>query len=291
MTEAYGARTVNRQRRTMAQLDELDELIVNAIEQDAPVTLRGVFYRVESAGGVEKTTNGYRLVGRQLLKLRRAGIVPYDAITDGTRYIVRPKTYPGLRGMLSEVHRSYRRHLWANQGVEVHVFTEKDAISGVVSPVTEEFDVPLAVVRGYCSESFAYTLAEAVRLAEKPVYIFQLGDHDPSGLDAWRDLQNKVQAFAPDADVAFERIAVTLDQIQEYNLPTRPTKSSDTRSRGFEGESVEVDALPATELRRIVRDWIEGLVDPQQLEITRYAEQEERHGILRLIDTISGTAA
>lgn len=288
---ACGSSTVKRHRRTNAALDELDVMIIAAIREDAPVTLRGVFYRVASAGGVTKDDKGYRLVGRQLLKLRRSGRVPYDAITDGTRYILRPTTYPGLRGMLSEVHRSYRRQLWADQNVEVHIFTEKDAISGVVSPVTDEFDVPLAVVRGYCSESFAYSLAEAVRLARKPVFIYQLGDHDPSGVDAWRDLQRKVREFAPDADVQFERLAVTRPQIEILGLPTRPTKTSDTRAHGFAGQSVEVDAIPARTLRGIVRSAIEAHIDTDQLRVTRYVEMTERDQIRDIIGAMGGQAA
>jgi hypothetical protein len=286
-----GSSTVKRARRTDAALDELDTMIIAAIEEDAPVTLRGVFYRVEAVGGVSKDHNGYRLVGRQLLKLRRSGVVPYNAITDGTRYILRPKTYPGLRGMLSEVQASYRRQLWAEQDVEVHVFTEKDAISGVVSPVTDEFDVPLAVVRGFCSESFAYSLAEAVRAAEKPVFIYQLGDHDPSGVDAWRDLQRKVRDFVPDADVEFERLAVTPAQIEALGLPTRPTKMTDARAHGFAGESVEVDAIPARTLRGILRGAIESHIDARQLAITRYAESTERGQIIDIINAMAERAS
>lgn len=284
----YGSSPVKRHRRTNDDLDTIDDLIVEAIAQDAPVTLRGVFYRVSSAGGVPKDENGYRVIGRQLLKLRRAGRVAYSAITDGTRYILRPTTYPGLMGMLSEVHASYRRQLWANQAAEVHVFAEKDAISGVLSPVTDEFDVPLAIVRGYASESFAYSLAQAVAAAHKPVFIYQFGDHDPSGIDAWRDLQRKVSAFAPAADVTFERVAVTPGQIADMDLPTRPTKTTDTRARGFDGRSVEVDAIPARVLRRILRDRIEAHIDQRQLAATRYAEDTELEQIAGIMATIGG---
>jgi len=117
--------------------------------------LRGVYYRVVSAGAVDKTEASYRLVGRQLLKLRRAGQVPYSWITDGTRWITKPDTWNDLDAMLADAAVSYRRALWRDQGADVHIFTEKDAISGVLLPVTERWDVPLGVLRGYCSESFA----------------------------------------------------------------------------------------------------------------------------------------
>jgi len=245
-------------------------------------TLRGVYYRVVSAGAVDKTEEGYKQVGRQLVKLRRAGRVPYADITDGTRWVIHPKRHFDARDALDDVAASYRRMLWAGQYAEVHIFTEKDAISGVISRVTAEWDVPLAVLRGYCSESFAYELGQTVAAARKPVFIYQLGDHDPSGLDAWRNLQKKVTRFAPNADVTFTRLAVTPAQIEEFNLPTRPTKTTDTRAAKFHGGSVEVDAIPARWLRALVEDAITQHIDPGQLAVTRMAEAEERAGLRAL---------
>ena len=278
----YGASPVKRQRRTNAELAELDAVIVQVIAADNPVTLRGVYYRVVSQGAVEKTEAGYQLVGRQLLKLRRGHVVPYASITDGTRWVIRPTRHSSVEDMLDDTAASYRRMLWDAQDCEVHIFTEKDAISGVIAPVTAEWDVPLAVLRGYCSESFAYELGQAVAAARKPVFIYQLGDHDPSGLDAWRDLQKKVTRFAPNADVTFTRLAVTLEQIDEFNLPTRPTKTTDTRAGSFRGGSVEVDAIPARWLRALVGDAITQHIDPPALRVHREIEAEERNGIRAL---------
>lgn len=289
----YGSTTVKRLRRTKAQLNDLDDAIVTAVVAEHPVTLRGVFYRVTSAGAVDKTELGYRAVGRRLLELRRSGRVPYNWITDGTRYVIQPSTYQDLDTMLADAAASYRRMLWRDQNVEVHIFTEKDAISGVISPITEEWDVPLGILRGYVSESFAYLMAEAIWAARKPVYVYQLGDHDPSGVDAWRDFQRKVNAFLREWQIervgqscgspaVFERLAVTPDQIGEYNLPTRPTKQKDTRAAKFSGESVEVDAIPAPVLRDLVEQAIVQHIDQDALSLHREVEQQEREGLARL---------
>ena len=280
MTAVYGSSTAKR--RTKAELAIVDDAIVSAVAADAPVTLRGVYYRVVSAGAVEKTEDGYRLIGRQLLKLRRAGRVSYSDITDGTRWITRPQTWTGLDQMLSDAAVSYRRGVWHDQGVDVQIFTEKDAISGVILPITEMYDVPLGVARGYASESFAWSCAQSVCAAPGQVYVYQLGDHDPSGVDAWRDFTSKVTRFAAEryGDVEdwlhFERLAVTEHQIQQWQLPTRPTKRTDTRAAGFRGESVEVDAIRAAVLRGIVQDAIEQHIDREALRLTQIAEQSER---------------
>lgn len=284
MTPSYGARSIQRRdRRTLAELAGLDLAIIEAVQAEHPVTLRGVYYRVVSAGAVGKTEAEYRRVGRRLVDLRRAGRVPYHHITDGTRYILRPTTYGDLDEMLADVTASYRRALWDRQGSEVHLFVEKDAISGVVQPVCERWDVPLGVLRGYASESFAHSVAVYVAAAGRPVYLYQLGDHDPSGLDAWRDFSDKVRAFAPAADLVFERLAVTPEQVVSLNLPTRPTKTSDTRSRGFRGGSVEVDAIPPSRLRGIVEEAITGHLDEDTYRLTRQVEAAERRQLQAMI--------
>lgn len=289
--DVYGSSTVKRGRRTKAELADVDDAIVAAVEAEHPVTLRGVYYRVVSAGAVEKTENGYRLIGRRLLELRRSGRVPYSSITDGTRWITKPTTHNGLEEMLADAAASYRRALWHDQDVDVHVFTEKDAISGVILPVTEEWDVPLGVLRGYCSESFAHDVAEdIIGSGKSAVYVYQLGDHDPSGVDAWRAFKDSVAGFLENLSdqhtkpctVTFDRLAVTETQIEQWNLPTRPTKRTDTRAKNFTGGSVEVDAIPAPTLRELVENAITQHIDDHQLGITLTVEDEERDVLTRL---------
>ncbi len=293
--EVYGTSTVKRRRRTNGELADVDAAIVAAVEMEHPVTLRGVFYRVVSAGAVEKSELGYRLIGRQLLKLRRAGAVPYSHIADGTRWINKPDTWSGLDKMLEDAAASYRRALWHDQPVEVQVYSEKDAITGVVREVTERWDVPLGITRGYSSESYAWSVAQSVRYAfvrGKRVFIYDLGDHDPSGVDAWRAFADRVAELVFESDALhegrrwpitqwrdrlhFERVAVTEQQITELGLPTRPTKGTDSRAAGFQGGSVEVDAIPPTILRRLVEDAITQHIDPEKLRLTRIAEDSER---------------
>lgn len=272
---------LGRARRTAADLAEVDQAIIAAAGDEPPVTLRGVFYRAVSAGAVEKTEHGYLLVYRRCLALRRAGRIPYSWITDGTRFVMKPDSYRDIDAMLETAAASYRRALWNDQAVDVHVFAEKDAVSGVLYPVTSQWDVPLGVMRGYASESFVWNVAEALRATRWPSYMYNFGDHDPSGVDIWRNFEQKVRGFAPDADVHFERLAVTPEQIDEYHLPTRPTKSSN-HSRGFVGESVEVDALPPNVLRQLVETAITQHIDQHALEMTRVAEQSEREVLQRM---------
>ena len=76
-----------------------------------------------------------------------------------------------------------------------------------------------------------------------PTYIYHLGDFDPSGVNAGEKIEQTLRELAPGAEIHFERIAVTERMIEELNLPTRPTKASDTRSKTFGAISVELDAI------------------------------------------------
>lgn len=259
------------------------------------MSLRGVYYRVVSAGVIDKTEDAYKTVGRELLKLRRAGQVAYRDITDGTRLIRKSRSFDSVEEALEDTAASYRRALWSDQLDEVMVFTEKDAISGVLFPITDYWDVPLGVMRGYASETFAYAVAEEIAEANRcfrTVYLYQFGDHDPSGVNAWHNFEEKVSQFVIDMnfrlDAHFERLAVTAQQIIDLALPTRPTKKSDSRARDFAGESVEVDAVPPSILREIAYGAIEQHIDPHNLEITRICERSERDLLTRMAASIAG---
>jgi len=283
----YGASPVKRHRRTNDTLAVIDAAICRAVEDDHPVSLRGVYYRVVSAGAVEKTEAGYNVIMRQLLKLRRDGTIPYSYITDGTRWISKPDSWDAIDEMLDDVAVSYRRTLWRNQEVEVMVFTEKDAISGVLYPITARWDVPLGVMRGYASETFCFTIAEEIIAAywrDKYVYLYQFGDHDPWGVEAWAKFSARVDEFVRAklngfSNARYERLAVTEEQIADLHLPTRPTKK---HTKKFIGESVEVDAIPAKILRELAEQAITQHIDQEALRLKELAETSERDVLSRL---------
>ncbi|WP_333894515.1 hypothetical protein [Mycolicibacterium gadium] len=266
-------------------MDGIDQAIYEIAEMEEPVTVRGLFYRVMSRGLVPKSEQGYSVIQRRALKMRRAGELPYGWITDGSRLRLKPRTFSNAQAALENTAQMYRRDLWINQGRHVEVWTEKDAIRGVVSPVTARYDVPLMISRGFSSETFLYETAEDINDEGNPAVIYQLGDHDPSGVAAWDDIRRKLREFVDDdIDLTFERIAVTPEQITELDLPTRPTKQSDTRAKKFIGDSVEVDAIPSSTLRDLVRDSIEKWIDRGLLSITKVAERSERTILARIAE-------
>ncbi|MBA3323916.1 MAG: hypothetical protein H0T41_01090 [Rhodobacteraceae bacterium] len=251
------------------------------------MTVRQVFYAATVRGIVEKTERGYRKVQVDLAEMRRAGVLPYHWLADSTRWMRKPESYGSMAEALAETARLYRRDLWADSGTRVEVWLEKDALAGVVDDVTYAFDVPLMVTRGYASLSFLHAAAEAIIASGAPTYLYHLGDFDPSGVNAAYKVRETLRDLAPEAEIHFERLAVTEAQIAAMRLPTRPTKASDSRAKGFGPVSVELDAIPAQTLRDLTQAAIERHLPAQRLEQLRTVELEERrmlHGLVGMLE-------
>ncbi len=261
------------------------------LEEDHPMSVRQVFYRLVSMGAIDKTEAEYKTVVRLLGDMRRSRDIPFDWLADATRWQRKPRTHSSLERMLERSAECYRRSIWDSQDVYVEVWSEKEALSGVVYPKTAAWDVPLMVTRGYPSISYLYAAAEAMDWQEKPCYLYYFGDHDPSGVDIPRKVEADLREFAPDVDLHFERVAVNLEQVKKWGLQTRPTKKTDSRSKTFKGESVEVDAIPPSQLRELVSACIEQHVDQDTLDRMRLLEKAERRTLRNMVRQLGGDDA
>lgn len=264
-------------RRSRSDIDGLKAALYAVAQEIQPASVRQIYYQMVSRGIVDKTEAEYKgTVCRLLSLMRKAGELPYGWITDNTRMMRKPPSYSGLSEMLQEQAKLYRRALWQTQAVDVELWLEKDALSGVLYPITSEWDVPLMVTRGYPSLTFLYNAAEEMAATTWTTHIYYLGDHDPSGKDIPRMVEQNLREMAPQAAITFTRLAVNENQIVAMDLPTRPTKRSDTRSKNFVGESVEVDAIAPDVLRQMVEDAITSHIDDEALEAELHAESLER---------------
>jgi hypothetical protein len=235
------------------------------------------------SGEVPKEEAGYDVVQRQLLAMRRRGLMPYSWISDNTRWMRKPRTFSSLEDAISDTVRTYRRALWDDQDVYVEIWCEKDALAGVILGETAPWDVPLMVSRGFSSDSYIFECAQAITAMGKPAFLYYFGDHDPSGVKIDRAVRRGLERLAPDADITFVRAAVTVEQIRGLSLPTRPTKrEGNAHARDFEGDSVELDAIPPATLRQLVRGCIESHVDPAVLARTQRVEAAERQSSRRI---------
>ena len=219
--QVYQPSPIKRSRSTKAEVETRREALWDIIQAGKPMTVRQVFYQATVRGLVEKAESGYQKVQTDLTLMRRAGDLPYDWLADNTRWQRKPRTFNGIEAALKHTVEFYRKALWADADCYVEIWIEKDALAGVVLPITAAFDVPLMVARGYASLSFLYTAAEYINNLAVPTYIYHLGDFDPSGVNAAEKIEETLGELAPDAEIYFERIAVTPEQIEAWRKPSR----------------------------------------------------------------------
>jgi hypothetical protein len=284
---SYGASPIKRSRSTKAEVVARREALLAIVDAGQPMTVRQVFYQATVRDLVEKAESGYTKVQTDLTLMRRDGSLPYNWLADNTRWQLKRNTFDSVQQALKDTAALYRKNLWLNADSYVEIWIEKDALAGVISDVTEQFDVPLMVARGYASLSFLYSAAEHINDLNVPAYIYHLGDFDPSGVNAAQKIEETLRELAPDAEIYFERLAVTREQIRSWNLPKRPTKQSDTRAKGFGKISVELDAIDPNNLRDLVQTAIEQHLPPEQYEVLKVAEESERREIGRLVQKVT----
>jgi hypothetical protein len=272
------------QRRTTIEIATIKNAIYQTCQDEAPVTVRRLFYRLVSLGLVRKTETEYKhTVIRLATDMRRVGDLPFEWIADASRWVHKRISYRSLEEWARASQELYRRHVWAQQPVQVHIWSEKEGIASAIARETYPWDVPLLIAKGFSSVTYLHNAAMDLRNDGRPAFIYWLGDWDPSGLTIPDVVERDLRTWAGrEVDITFERLAITAEQIATYALPTRPTKTT-THGLAFTGESVEVDALDMNTLRGLVAAAIEQHVDEHQREQTERIEVLERERISDLL--------
>lgn len=276
-------------RRTAEQIAALDVALAWITEQYDLMTVRQLYYRATVFGLVPKTEDGYNLVQRRATTIRRGELVPYSKFSDSTRWMRKPETWSSMEQMLRHTTDTFRLNLWKGAERRCEVWCEKDALSGVISPVTEEYDVPLMVSRGFSSITFLHGAAQKIRRADRmgvDTTIFLCYDFDASGqLAAQKVAESLTHLSGCDVDV--QVLAVTLDQIEAWDLPTREPKRADFQ-KGWEHDfACELDAIEPDQLQQLVLGAIETVADPELLKSIRAEEAAAKEALSEWADLLA----
>jgi hypothetical protein len=282
--DAYKACPISRSRRRRADIEAIKSAILQVLADDHPMTVRQVFYQLVVRGVVEKTEAEYnQAVIRLMTDMRISGDLPFEWVVDESRRRRITRTFDNITEALEHCADYYRRSALRECGDYLEIWVEKDALAAVMWDVVSEYDVPLMVSRGQPSITFLHgTALEIARAAKqgKPSYIYQFGDWDPSGVLIPQSIERRLNEMCERLGCPppiVERVALTEKHITEFNLPTRPTKRDGNRhAKGFEGDSVELDALPPRVLRRMVKAVIERHISRRVLNLLRAGEESQR---------------
>lgn len=279
-------------RKTLA----LACVIVELLAQRQPDTVRGILYATVSVGWLPDTSRAsYRKVQRLLKILRKRRVLPFLWIVDNIRATEKPSSWSGLADFADTVRDAYRRDFWASLPAYVCVVVEKDTAAGRIAPVTREYDVPLHPLRGYSSTTFAYTIGEEWREIEKPIHVYYVGDHDPSGRGIEASIRSELAEFAG-KQFTWTRLAVEPEHFDTYSIIPLEPKRKDTRYRKFVKQygprCAEVEAVPADELREMVRKAIETHIPQAQWSRLKKIEEQEKESWATVMSSLkTGGAA
>lgn len=280
--------------RSLEVIDSANEIIEEYEEQGFDLTLRQLYYQFVSRDLLENTAKAYNRLGCIINDARLAGKIDWQAIVDRTRYLRTLAHWNNPQRLITDAANQYRIDKWAwqKQPSYIEVWIEKDALVGVIEGICNTWDVPFFSCRGYISQSEMWAASQRLLSKQangKTCHIIHLGDHDPSGIDMTRDIQDRLNLF--NAEVQVERIALNMDQIKQYNPPPNPAKITDSRSKSYidiYGESSwELDALNPQDMVDLVESEIKKYLILSEWEDAREREEEEKNGIHYLADNFN----
>jgi len=286
MTEILSTTYNKKSRRTNAQIEQLDQQILDVLRADHPQSVRHVFYRMTDPRlpePVEKSDRGYRHVQHRITQMRRQGRLPYGWITDATRRGYFTATFRSSADFLRSHIGYYRADLWRSARVLVEVWAESRSIAGVIEDDCEELAVSLYPAGGFSSITFTYDAAgninQETQNGQIPAHVIYIGDFDPAGVLIDQALERELREHLhPDVSLTFERMAITENQIVALDLPSKPRKATDKRALHVK-ETVEAEAMPAGILRQMLRRRIESFLPQGALDVARVAEEDERRAL------------
>jgi len=213
------------------------------------------------------------------------GLCDWDIIEDRIRVPRFPNEWENINDAMNTLIAIYRRKRWDDQENYVEVWIEKDALSGVLEPITKAYHVHLLVNRGYSSISAMHDAALRFNDAEdkgKTCFLLYFGDHDPSGEDMVHDVKNRLSEFR--SNVTVEKIALTREQIDHYAVPPNPAKTTDPRARDYieqhGNSSWELDALPPATLNELLTTALDKLTDHEKYAAEKRLEETDK-GLMR----------
>jgi hypothetical protein len=279
---------------TRALLDNVQAVL--AEYRDAlPLTCRQVFYRLVGKYDYDKTEDAYARLCEHMSNARRARLIPFDSIRDDGVLGGPPAAhYADASEFWSVVQAEARRatlDVLITQRIYVELLCEAGGMVPQLRRVADRFSVPVYSSGGFDSLTAKRSIVERIVQSGRPAIVLHLGDFDPSGVSIFDVLTEDVTAFLsedePGLSVEFVRLALTAEQIREYELPTAPPKRSDSRSAGWT-ETCQLEALPPDELAAITRTALERHLDMNRVR-DRWAESEQFRNTLT--DRISGIEA
>jgi hypothetical protein len=248
------------------------------------LTLRQLYYQFVSRDVIPNDMRSYKRLGDIINNARLAGMLDWSYIVDRTRNLRGTSHWDSPADVIDAAAQSFRLDKWETQPVRIELWVEKDALAGVIERAATEHDLSYFACRGYVSQSEQWSASQRFKRYinnGQDVVILHLGDHDPSGVDMTRDITDRLKEFIGPQSYRLDvqRIALNMDQVEQYGPPPNPAKITDSRAAGYIAlhgdESWELDALDPRTLNDLITEHVERIIDQDEFEVV--TEHEARH--------------
>lgn len=282
-------KAINFRSKSLELIELVNQVIDEYKAQGYELTLRQAYYQLVARGYIPNNERSYKNIGNLINDGRLAGLIDWYAITDRTRNLRSHSHWDRPQEVIASAKYSYLLDKWEGQPNYVEVWVEKDALVDIVGQACRPIDTPFFSCRGYTSQSEMWAAAQRFinqNTFREGCYIIHLGDHDPSGIDMTRDIQERLEMFG--ASVEVKRVALTMTQVQTYNPPPNPAKITDSRCdkyiAQYGNESWELDALEPQMLTKLICDEVTALRDDLLYQAVCDREAKEKKELEMLED-------
>lgn len=305
-------KTKNFQTEALNMLKVLDDIVTKYAAQGYDLTARQVYYHcvanklfpdsrrwiklpgtdkwVRNEIGTFNATPNYTWITKLLSEGRLAGYIDWDTMVDRTRNAEEVVTWKDTSSIIRACAKQFRLDLRSTQEYFIEVWVEKEALEGVVQPITKELGITSLSCKGFLSQSAMYKAYQRfLDHQHQTCLLLYLGDHDPSGIDMPRDIEERLN-FTFGVNVDVERIALTMEQIETYNPPPDPAKKTDTRYRSYAkiygDECWELDALEPDVLSTIIVNKVNELTNVRKIKQREKEQSQYREQLSAISDKL-----
>lgn len=290
MKQCY--KEITFRKATLKIIEQMNSIIDEYVAAGYVLTVRQLFYQLVSRAIIENTEKSYKNVASIVNDARIAGLIDWDAIEDRTRSFSGRARWQTPQDIFTGAAKQYHTDPWATQEERVFLIVEKEALSGVFGRLCHQYDIPLLAARGYPSASVVREFAETTLNGNrdvKEITLLHFGDHDPSGIDMTRDLEERFDLFSGYARFKLKRLALNFNQIEELSPPPNPAKTTDSRFANYRrryGESSwELDALPPDVLNAIALKEIQTCIDTKAWDKWKADLEKTKKKMLKFVET------
>lgn len=273
----------NFKPETKRIIDSANKIIREYQMDGYSLTLRQLYYQFVARDIIENSQKSYNRLGDIISNARLNGDLDWAAIEDRTRSLEGNVHWDNPAEIIDYYSRVYKIDTRIDQPNYIEVWVEKEALAGVVERICRKLDINFFACRGYVSQTTMYEASKRFISNEnlgKNNIILHLGDHDPSGIDMTRDIRERLNdCFG--AYVKVKRIALNMEQIEEFAPPPNPVKLSDSRCDGYMKKfgkmSWELDALDPNTLNELISSQVASYTDFDKKKALELKQQEGRN--------------